>query len=448
MAKVIQKILPLEKLVQGMTILSIVGFDEEYRPLAEDRAAWVRLNFEQARLKVRRDTEEIQLAGNEVLVGDFVQQIDQLDQMDRSFKIEDLRLVTELGRRGFTLFIVETPAKSENLRDLVKQERVALVDRIIEKLDHGRSLSREASQQLGETFEALRQEKTDPQSIHNQVDSILANHGLEVLNILSLLEQNTSIYQHSLEVAALYHSIYFDFIARRGIKSSFNRRREVFLGAFVHDFGMARVPKYIYESKDKFERGSKEWKLLRQHPELGAQMLGRMGMPEVIVNMAYYHHVKLDGSLVSSYPEQARFNDALPETRLLGMMDIYQALTGHRTYSKTWTPPSAMRFLDALEGSEFDSTTWSIFLDLMGRYPIGSLVELNTGDLAFVVGQSPNQNNRPMLVPVKTAGGEELTHHQLILLETEEDLMITDDLRPQNVFGERALEVFSKIRLS
>lgn len=447
-AKLIQKILPVEKLSPGMRLLSIVGFDEEYRPLDETKAAWVRLNFEPAQVKVLRDQEELRLSGAEVQEGDHLLQIEELDRLEKSFEIEGPRQIEELSRRGLNLFIVEAPAKAENLRDLVRRERVAMVDRIIEKLESGRELAAEASHALGETFEALRQERPDAKQVGQQVDAILADHGFEVLKLISLLEQNHNVYQHSLEVAALFHSVYFDFIARRGLKSGFKRRREVFLGAFVHDFGMARVPRQIYESTERFERGSEEWKLLRQHPEQGAKLLSRMGLPEVIVNMAYYHHVKLDGSLVSSYPETARFADSLPESRLLGMMDIYQALTGHRAYAKTWTPPAAMRFIDALEGSEFDPQTWAVFLDLMGRYPVGSLVELNSGDLAFVLAQSPNRNDRPMVVPVKNEAGEELTHHELVFLETEEDLMVTNDLRPDQVFGERAFEVFSSIRLS
>ena len=449
MSKQIQKLLASQSLTPGMRVISIVGFANDYSPMGQVQADWIKLNFDKAIAKVRRAGEEVSLPVQQVRVADSLLRLEQLELTGKDFEVHSAAFGEELENRGLTLVIAETEAKSETAKELVYKEKVKTIQRILEKIDLGRTLNHHATQELEHTFEAIRNEKINLDSVNRQVDVILADHGLEVLKLISLLEHNDNAYQHSIELGAMFHSIYFDYIARiGGNPRGLTTRREVFLGAFVHDFGMAKVPKEIYESKEKFDKGSTEWKLIRQHPQEGAKMLEKIGMPPVIVNMALYHHVKYDSALASSYPENLQFKDASTESRLLSLLDVYQGLTGKRNYAKTWSPPAAIRFMEALVGSEFEEKSWSVFLGLMGKYPVGSLVKLSSGELAFVVSQSPNDLNRPMVVPVVNKAGEELTHNQLILLETELYVEIVGDLQATEVFGDRTMEVFSSIQLA
>jgi HD-GYP domain-containing protein (c-di-GMP phosphodiesterase class II) len=75
------------------------------------------------------------------------------------------------------------------------------------------------------------------------------------------------------------------------------------LATFLPDIGKARIPKEILTSTKRFESDGSEMREIRKHPALRADLLSRAGMPEVIVNMAHYHHVKLDETMTSSYPE-------------------------------------------------------------------------------------------------------------------------------------------------
>ncbi|OGG99557.1 MAG: hypothetical protein A2600_08750 [Candidatus Lambdaproteobacteria bacterium RIFOXYD1_FULL_56_27] len=449
MSKQIQKLLASQNLASGMKVIAIVGFTDSYTPMGPQQADWIKLNFDKAVAKVRRTGEEVSLPVNQVKVSDHLLRLEHLELTGKDFVVHSGNFGEELESNGLTLVIAETEAKSDSAKEMVYREKVKTINRILEKIDLGRTLNHQATQELEHTFEAIRNEKVNLDTVNRQVDVILADHGLEVLKLISLLEQNDNAYQHSIELGAMFHSMYFDYIARIGVHpSGLSTRREVFLGAFVHDFGMAKVPKDIYESKDKFDKGSPEWNLIRQHPQEGAKMLEKIGMPPVIVNMALYHHVKFDSSLASSYPEKLLFKNASTESRLLSLLDVFQGLTGRRNYAKTWSPPAAMRFMEALVGSEFEEKSWSVFLGLMGKYPVGSLVRLSSGELAFVVSQSPNDASRPMVVPVVNKAGEELTHNQLILLETELYVEIVGDMQATEVFGDRTLEVFSSIQLA
>ena len=174
-------------------------------------------------------------------------------------------------------------------------------------------------------------------------------------------------------------------------------------------------------------------------------MLQEMEMPEIFANMAHYHHVRLDNTMSSSYPIGMDYEDLPLETRLLTLVDIYQALVAGRSYKKSWTPPAALRYLDAIAGVEYDLDLWNLFFNIMGHYPRGSLVKLNDGSLAFVIGTPKEVPVRPQVAVVRNADGEEITHHSLLDLQDEQDISIAKDVDANSEFGDKALEVFLSI---
>jgi hypothetical protein len=127
---------------------------------------------------------------------------------------------------------------------------------------------------------------------------------------------------------------------------------------------------------------------------------------------------------------------------------VYQALVGKRKYKKSWNPPAAMRYLDALAGVEFDMAVWDDFLQVMGLYPKGSLVELNNSAIAFVMSVSEADPERPKVVVVRNAAGEDLSHHSLLDLMDEKSIEITKDLDVMEVFGKDAIEVFTSLEIT
>ena len=446
-----QKLLPTTELKPGMIVLAIIGFSSEFNSLTTQTAAWVSHNFSKAQAHIERGTENLVLDAAGVQPGDRLIRLDKLDALDRSFVVRSSALADEMMSKGLLLLLVDMDLNRKaaiQQKTLSQASQSDFIQTLLEKIHSGARLNAKLSKELTQTFDALRTGTVTKEQVEGQVEQILSHNGFEVLHLISLLEQNENVYQHSIDVAALYHSLYFDFIARSGEKPAFVRKQEVFLSAFVHDFGMARIPKEVYESTQKFKKASEEWKLLRRHPEEGAQILARMKMPESIINMALYHHTKIDSSLASHYPSRCVFEDATPEARLLSIIDIYQALTGKRSYSKNWTPPAAMRFLEALVGSEFDSKTWNIFYRLMGQYPNGSLVMLSSGESAFVVGQSHDTPDQPIVVPVLDSNQQRIFQSSLLFLELNKNVTVTEGLDAQAVLGKQALEVFAAIQLN
>jgi HD-GYP domain-containing protein (c-di-GMP phosphodiesterase class II) len=216
--------------------------------------------------------------------------------------------------------------------------------------------------------------------------------------------------------------------------------------AFLHDFGKSQIPKDILDSQKKFDRDGPEMKMILSHPAKGAELLKKMGMPTYAVNMAYYHHVKLNTFMKSSYPQGASYETSIMESRLLAIVDIYQALVGKRNYKKSWSPPSAIRYLDALAGVEFDPEIWNNFLQVTGKYPKSSLVELSDDSLGFVMNVPKEDLDRPQVAIVRNAAGEDLTRTPLIDLAVERNISIVKDLDAQDIFGEKCLNTFLNIK--
>ncbi len=228
----------------------------------------------------------------------------------------------------------------------------------------------------------------------------------------------------------------------------FEKESQVILGAFLHDFGKSKVPKDILDSTVRFERESKEMQMMQSHPAFAVDLLAGMGMSDDIINMAHYHHVKQDTTMNSCYPKDVNYDQVIYETRLISIIDVYQALVGKRKYKKSWNPPAAMRYLDALAGVEFDMDVWDDFLQVMGLYPKGSLVELSDSSTAFVMNISEEDPERPQVVIVRNSAGEDLTHHSLLDLLEEKEIEIVKDLDVMEVFGKDAMAVFSNINIS
>ena len=219
----------------------------------------------------------------------------------------------------------------------------------------------------------------------------------------------------------------------------------------MHDIGKSEVPKDILESTDRFSPDSQEMILMRNHTTYGSRILMDMGMPNITINVAHYHHVKTEATLLTSYPKVS-YEEVLPLTRLASITDVYQALIGKRRYKKTWVPGKAIDYLIQLEGSEFDARVLKQFIDSMGRYPLGALVRLSTDTLAFVMEVAPIEHSgRPIVAEVENAAGELLTHHTLVDLMVEPELSITEVVDHYEHFSEtedQAFNIFKSIRVA
>jgi putative nucleotidyltransferase with HDIG domain len=156
--------------------------------------------------------------------------------------------------------------------------------------------------------------------------------------------------------------------------------REFGLSALMHDIGKVRTPLEILNKPDRLTED--EFVIMRRHPVEGAEILRRTPeMPILAPVVAFEHHLRLDGS---GYPVVKRTALNLG-TLLCSIADVYDAMRSQRAYQKAQPSERVLAVLRQSEGSHFDKHLVRRFVQLLGIYPPGTLVKLNTNEVAVVM---------------------------------------------------------------
>ncbi|BCA54783.1 putative Metal-dependent phosphohydrolase [Nitrospira sp. KM1] len=178
---------------------------------------------------------------------------------------------------------------------------------------------------------------------------------------------------------------------------------QVGIGALLHDVGYVRLPRNLYRARHRL--ASNEEELMRQHPRLGLTLLAAAkGLPEGVRSVIVEHHERIDGS---GYPSRLSGAAVSPLGQLVGIVDTYQSLVTHQAGRMPLSPFQAIRNLFMLgEKRTFDKAFVEVAIKCLGVYPIGSVVKLNTGERAIVVGVHPEQRLKPTLKVIMDPNGE------------------------------------------
>ena len=156
--------------------------------------------------------------------------------------------------------------------------------------------------------------------------------------------------------------------------------REFGLSALMHDIGKVRTPKEILNKPDKLT--DDEFVIMRRHTVDGAEILRRTPeMPILAPVVAFEHHLRMDGS---GYPFGAKRDGLNIGTMLCGISDVYDAMRSQRAYQQAFPTDRILAVLKRNDGTQFDQHLVRRFVQLLGIYPPGNLVKLNSGEVAVV----------------------------------------------------------------
>jgi response regulator RpfG family c-di-GMP phosphodiesterase len=320
----------------------------------------------------------------------------------------------------------------------------------LEKVGAGAEHRETAAEHVKELFSQGRAGKYTTAPAQQAVDGIVGQGLARAMGAVAGLRGSDQTYAHCVDTAVIFQEAYTDILRLQGNQVKPEAIRHTLLAGFCHDIGKSRVPREILDSTARFAPDSREMGIIRSHSAAGAQILAGLGMHKATVNVAHYHHVKLDTSLPSSYPE-ARWEEVLPITRLAAVVDVYQALIGKRSYKKNWVPGNAVGYLAGLRGKEFDPDMMDSFLRVIGRYPIGSLLRLSSGELAFVLAIDPEAPEQPVVAVVENAQGELMGQNTLIDLAHEPALSVAevvDHYEHYNESEEQAFHLFASLNVA
>jgi HD-GYP domain-containing protein (c-di-GMP phosphodiesterase class II) len=215
-----------------------------------------------------------------------------------------------------------------------------------------------------------------------------------LFNICEKRKEEASLPYHIVNVLILSSVI--------GLGMGFNKSRLSHLGmaSIFYDVGIDSF-RELAQAPRLFTAVERE--RVNLHIARSLEIVGKIGsINEVVVETIRMHHERMGGG---GYPAGMRGDDINPYAKILGLVDTYEALTHTRPHRAGMNTHKAVRLLIGSMKSDFDSDVMKIFINKMSVYPIGSIVTLDTEEVARVVSVQPGSPLRPVIMILRDANG-------------------------------------------
>jgi len=169
--------------------------------------------------------------------------------------------------------------------------------------------------------------------------------------------------------------------------------RDLGIAGQLHDIGKTMIPKTILNKPGKLS--SDEFDEMKRHPELGSKIVREMdGLAPHISSIVLGHHLHYNRS---GYPEWASTLPLNQMTDIIAIADTYDAITTLRVYQHPVNPRTALNAMQKLADTILDGAIVGRFIEMMGNYPVGTLVRLDTNEIAIVTRPNPLDENAPLV---------------------------------------------------
>lgn len=186
-------------------------------------------------------------------------------------------------------------------------------------------------------------------------------------------------------------------------------------GALLFDVGKTRLPDGLLNKPGRLS--PEEYQVMKKHVAYGVEIVAHISHSGMeMVDMVRAHHERFDGS---GYPNGFRGADIPLFGRIAGILDCYDAITSDRSYQRAISPHQALRVLYNARDKAFQEELVEQFIQCLGVYPTGSLVELVSGEVAIVVAQNRVRRLRPKIMLILGHDKVALNNFETIDLDRE-----------------------------
>jgi len=306
--------------------------------------------------------------------------------------------VFELGQKlsdaGITLITVEPPLDTdEEVEDVERQKEAA-------KRTYARSVA-----VTKEVINSIRMGRTAnvkkvKRAVQAIVDQVLNNEA-SLVGLTTLRDYDEYTFTHSVNVTI--------FSVALGRKLGFSKLQlyDLGLAALFHDVGKARVPLEVLNKQGGLS--DEEWRIMTAHPWLGVLTLfGLRGYGEIPYRgmiVAYEHHMKTD---LTGYPKSIRPRELSIFSKIVAVADGFDAATSRRVYQTVpIEPDQVLKEMWENPRRGYDPVVVKAFINLIGIYPVGTCVILDTYEVAIVHAANPDvtEVHRPVVRIVVSPDG-------------------------------------------
>lgn len=283
-------------------------------------------------------------------------------------------LASRLMRYGFFMIYVEDERFSEisKFKDLTELKRVTLemMPNLFNDLLEG---------DKGATKESIKM-------IEELVEDIVNENSINV-NLYEVKSYDNYTYIHCVDTSIM--SIYLG----NCLKLDPCQVKELGLSAIFHDIGKIKIPNEIINKKEALTE--EEFKIIKNHPLYGKEILDKNGMfSEKIMNGVLHHHERIDGK---GYPQGLNGNSISDYGKIITVSDVFTAVSANRSYRERFNPKEAYELILSGVGTIFDRGVIEKFKENFAIYPLGCCVKLSNGIEGYVIKQNKNLPDRPII---------------------------------------------------
>lgn len=267
-------------------------------------------------------------------------------------------------------------------------------------------------------------------SVTRLTDSVVRNPDALLL-VTRLREKSAVAHARALQVS-IYMLVFGRFL-------QLERGELELLGllGLLQDVGKTRLPASLLEKKAPLS--AEEIEVAKRHVQHSADILrATPGLPEKLPELALLHHERQDGT---GYPRGLKAEAIGLYGSIAAIADTFDALTAVRPYAEPLSPSSALSYLYRERGSGFHSELVEQFIQCVGAFPVGSVVELNSGETGIVITQNLVRRLKPRVMVVLDPDGKPLRPQKILDLDKD------PEVRPEEPYRIRRTLEQTKLRI-
>ena len=263
----------------------------------------------------------------------------------------------------------------------------------------------ETAQQLWDAAKAG--DKPDPNAARKIIDSLAKMVGgdrTSLLALTALKRYDNYTFTHMVNVSVLAMA------QARSLNMDGTLLREFGFAALMHDIGKVQTPQEVLNNPGKLSK--EEFDIMQRHVVDGAHILRRTPeMPALAPIVAFEHHLRQD---LSGYPGNIGHRNLNLCTQIVSIADVYDALRSNRVYREGLPSDRIKSIMAKKDDPAFNQKLLRRFINLIGLFPIGTLVRLNTEEIGVVTHEHPTDPFRPQVKIVRDRDGGELEEMPLV----------------------------------
>jgi len=248
--------------------------------------------------------------------------------------------------------------------------------------------------------------------VESMVDHLIEEEKF-LMGMTAIKDYDEYTYHHSVNVSILSIAL--------GQRLGLNRKvlTEIGLVALFHDIGKIDIPNEVLNKTTNFNED--EWKIMKKHPVWGVKAILKLrAMDTSAIRAAivsFEHHMNYD---LSGYPKVRQYTELDFYSKLVSFADQYDAMTSSRVYSRIpLSPDKALSIMMERSGTQLDPILFKFFINMVGVFPIGTLVMLDTKELGLVYESDVVFADRPRVLLIIDNKGERVNGPVINLTEKD-----------------------------